>query len=241
MKANALNLRKMNIQAYHSSSAGNLYRVDDLLIDPGVPIKQIKRCLDHRLCDITAALISHEHQDHCRGVKDLMKCGVDCYMTVGTANALEIDDHHRLHIVYINQVKRIGKWRVMPFPTIHNAAEPVGFLLVSGEEKLAFITDTQYIRYRFQGLTHLMVEIDFDMDILQANVRQGSDMAIAKNVIRNHMSLETAKGFFKANDMSAVQEIHLLHLSTGNADAALFKKEIQALCGRPVYIGGRNA
>ncbi len=227
----------MNIQAFHSSSAGNLYRIDDLLIDPGVPIKQIKRCLDHRLCDITAALISHEHQDHCRGVKDLMKCGVDCFMTAGTAKALGIDGH-RLHLVYINQVFRIGKWRVMPFPTIHNAAEPVGFLLVSGREKLAFITDTQYIRYRFQGLTHLMVEIDFDLDILEGNVRQGSDMAIAKNVIRNHLSLDTAKAFFRANDMSAVQEIHLLHLSRSNSNAENFRDEIQRITGRPVYIRG---
>ncbi|KKN43608.1 hypothetical protein LCGC14_0701510 [marine sediment metagenome] len=227
----------MQIQTFHSSSAGNLYRVDDLLIDPGVPIKQIKRCLDHRLCDITAALISHEHQDHCRGVRDLMKCGVDCYMTQGTAKALKVSGH-RVHVIEADKQFQVGNWLIKPFETFHNAAEPVGFLLATGMEKLAFVTDTLCIRPVFTGLTHLMVEIDFDMDILRANVRQGSDMAIAKNVIRNHLSLDTAKAFFRANDMSAVQEIHLLHLSTGNADAALFKKEIQEITGRPVYIGG---
>ena len=35
-----------------------------------------------------------------------------------------------------------------------------------------------------------------------------------------------------------LQEIWLLHLSSSNADAKRFKKEIQELTGVPVYIAG---
>ena len=52
------------------------------------------------------------------------------------------------------------------------------------------------------------------------------------------MSLETCKKFLAAQDLSAVKAIHLLHLSDGNADAELFKREVQALTGKPVYVAG---
>jgi hypothetical protein len=50
------------------------------------------------------------------------------------------------------------------------------------------------------------------------------------------MSLETCKGFLRANDLSRVQEIWLLHLSDANSDAARFKREIQELTGKVVYV-----
>ena len=140
----------MEIQTYHSSSTGNLYKIDDLLIDPGVPIKQIKRCLDHRLCDITACLISHEHQDHIRGARDLMRCGVDCFMTQGTADAAPLSGH-RVHIIEAGKQFHIGSWQILPFRAVHNAAEPVGFLLFSefNGSKLIYAVDTQFVPYRF--------------------------------------------------------------------------------------------
>ena len=54
------------------------------------------------------------------------------------------------------------------------------------------------------------------------------------------MSLETAKDFLRANDLTAVQEIWLCHLSDGNSDAERFKREIQALTGKPVYIAQKS-
>ncbi|KKL13207.1 hypothetical protein LCGC14_2528060 [marine sediment metagenome] len=227
-------MKGMNIQAYHSSSAGNLYRVNDLLIDPGVPIKQIKKCLDYRLCDITAALISHEHQDHIMGARDLMRCGVDCFLTQGTADAALLSGH-RVHVIKAGEQLRIGTWEILPFKTIHNASEPVGFLLVSGTEKLIFATDTQYIRPRFRGLTHIAIEANYELEALQA---ADIDIQVKKNILAGHMSIETTKEFFRKNDMSKVQEIHLLHLSTNNSNAGRFKMEIQYLTGRPTYIGG---
>jgi phosphoribosyl 1,2-cyclic phosphodiesterase len=48
--------------------------------------------------------------------------------------------------------------------------------------------------------------------------------------------LEQVKEFLKANDLSKVQQIVLIHLSDGNSDEALFKTEIQKLTGKPVYV-----
>jgi phosphoribosyl 1,2-cyclic phosphodiesterase len=71
------------------------------------------------------------------------------------------------------------------------------------------------------------------MDILRNN-----DLPAAhkKRVMRSHFSLDNVKEFLRANDLSKVKEIHLLHLSDGNSDEARFKREIQELTGKPVFI-----
>jgi len=82
-----------------------------------------------------------------------------------------------------------------------------------------------------------MVECNFAEDILRQNVIDGLVPNDLKNrLLRSHMSLETCKDFLRLTDLSRVREIHLIHMSEGNSDALRFKKEIQALTGKPTYI-----
>jgi phosphoribosyl 1,2-cyclic phosphodiesterase len=184
-------------------------------------------------------LTSISHADHSKAVKDLMKASIDCYMSQGTAEALGLSGH-RLHIIKAKQQFRIGTWTILPFETQHDAQEPLGFLLVNRDgDKMLYATDTYYIRYRFQGLTHIAVECNYSLDILKRNVEAGLvEQALKSRIIKSHFSLEHVKEFLKANDLSKVQEIRLLHLSDGNSDAERFKREIQELTGKEVYIAG---
>jgi uncharacterized surface protein with fasciclin (FAS1) repeats len=50
------------------------------------------------------------------------------------------------------------------------------------------------------------------------------------------MSLDTCKRTLKANDLSQVNNIVLIHLSDGNSDAARFKREVQEVTGKTVWI-----
>src|SRR5699024_3504053 len=120
----------------------------------------------------------------------------------------------------------------------HDVSEPYGFLLANKQgEKLLFATDTFYIRYKFKGLTHLLIECNYSMDILNENIVTGRVHKGMKNrLIKSHFSLENVKEFLKVNDLSKVQEIHLLHLSDSNSDEELFKREVQELTGKAVYI-----
>ena len=73
----------------------------------------------------------------------------------------------------------------------------------------------------------------------EGGLERGSvPVALKNRLLTSHFSLENVKEFLKANDLSRVQEIHLLHLSDGNSDAERFKREIMAVCGKPVYIAG---
>ena len=158
-------------------------------------------------------------------------------MSQGTAEALGLSGH-RLHIIKAKQQFRIGTWTILPFETQHDAAEPLGFLLANQYgEKLLYATDTYYIRYRFRGLTHIMIETNYSMDILKRNVEAGLvEPALKTRILKSHFSLENVKKFLQANDLSKVQEIWLLHLSDNNSDAESFKREIQELAGKPTYI-----
>lgn len=232
----------ITIRALASSSKGNAYLITDgqtpILLECGIPWKELQKKLDFKTREIKCCLISHEHQDHCKAIADVMKAGIDVYSSAGTFDALQLSDHHRGHAIKAQEQITVGTWTILPFETQHDAAEPLGFLLVNqAGDKLLFATDTYYIRYKFHGLTHIMIECNYAADILRGNVDAGLvPEAMKKRLMQSHFSLENVKGFLRANDLSKVKEIHLLHLSDGNSDADRFKRELQRLTGKPVYI-----
>ncbi len=234
----------MRFVPFASSSRGNCYLVDDgqtkVLLECGLSLKEIQRHLQHRLSDVAGMLLTHEHQDHAKAVTDLTRRGIDCYMTEGTAKALGASGH-RIKLVEPRRQFSLGTLEVLPFETQHDAAAPVGYLIYSRttNDKLLYATDTYYIRYRFPRLNYIMVECNYAADILEANVKRGSvPEVLKKRLLTSHFSLDNVKEFLKANDLSQVREIWLLHLSDGNSDAERFKREIQELTGKPVYVAG---
>ena len=227
-----------------SGSRGNCYKVTDgrtpLLLECGIGINNILHNLKFGVSSLAGCLVSHGHKDHAKAVKDLMKFGIDIYLSQGTAD--EISGlgpwRHRINIIKAKQQFKLGTWTILPFDVEHDAAEPLGFLLANQDsEKLLYATDTYYIRYRFQGLTHIAVECNYSLDILKANVKAGNVPVVLKNrILKSHFSLENVKEFMKVNDLSKVQEIWLLHLSDGNSNAERFKREIQELTDKMVFI-----
>ncbi len=236
----------MIITPLASGSSGNCYRIDcagrTLLLECGLRFPEIQRGLDFQVSKLDACLISHEHADHSKAVKKLMKAGVDCFMSEDTQCALGLEDWHRARVlvpqVQHDEANLLGLgWGVMPFETQHDAAEPLGFLIARAGRKLLYATDSFYIKYRFAGLTHIMLECNYAEDLLAANVRAGEvDRSLQKRIRGSHMSLETAKEMLRTNNLSQVQEIWLLHLSDANSDAERFKREIQEVTGKVVRV-----
>ena len=232
----------MNIKVLASSSSGNCYRISDgyttLLLECGISFKKIREGLGFRLSEVDGCLISHEHKDHSKAAEDIARAGIDIYLSKGTKEAIGLDGH-RIKVVKALDQFRIGTFTILPFDTQHDAAEPLGYLVYSNKtkEKLLFATDTYYIRYKFQGLTHIMVECNYASDILYDNIEKGLVPEGLKNrLLRSHFSLPNVKKFLQANDLSKVEEIYLLHLSSGNSDEARFKREIQELTGKVVIV-----
>jgi len=235
----------MQFTSFASSSRGNAYLLQaeesaPLLLEAGLPINQLRDKLREygvSLSDLAGTLISHEHGDHSKAVKDLLLHGVDCHMSPGTSKALGVEEHHRVHPLYLDMTEGIQLWRVIPFPMEHDATEPFGFFIRCNRESLLFIPDTAYVKNRFQGITMIAVECNMISDILNKNIQEGYlPPIVGKRVRRNHMSLENLKSFLLANDLSKCRVIFLMHLSDGNSDEKYMKETIQMETGIPVEI-----
>lgn len=230
----------MQIKSIASSSKGNCYIVDDgrtkILIECGISYKEIQKALNFGISSIDGVLVSHPHKDHCRSVKDMIKAGIDVYLSEVAIEEIGISGH-RINAIYSKKQFSIGTFIVLPFELQHDVFN-LGFLMAnSAGEKLLYATDTYYIRYRFQGLTHIAVECNYSLDILKRNVEAGLvPKELKSRILKSHFSLENLKEFLKANDLSKVQEIWLLHLSDNNSDAKRFKREIQELTGKMVFV-----
>ena len=175
--------------------------------------------------------------DHSKAVKDIMRAGIDCYMSQGTAEALGLSGH-RVHIIRAKRQFRIDNWRIMPIEAIHDSPEPLAFLIANDKgERCLFATDTAYLKNCFVGLNVIAVECNYSLDILKRNVEAGAvPKELKSRILKSHFSLENVKRFLQANDLGKVQEIWLLHMSDGNSDCERFKREVMELTGKPVYI-----
>ena len=229
----------IELQTLASGSTGNAYLLSNgasaLLLEAGISIKLLRQRSGFRLSGLDGALVSHEHQDHAAAVPELMQMGVDVYLSRGTADALGTSGH-RLHTVRALERFQIGSWTVLPFDTVHDAEEPLGFLLTDGTHKILYATDTRYLLNRFRGVTHWLIECNHSQKLLRESVNEGHvHPSLAHRVRWNHMSLETLQRMLGANDLSRAEAIHLLHLSDDNSDEDGFVRAIQEQTGIPTY------
>ena len=200
-------------------------------MDAGVPFKEIRKALDFDLSHIQGCLVTHSHGDHSRSIKDVMKAGIDTYMTLDTVSAIKAEGH-RMELIKAGTQFKVGDFTVLPFHTEHDCPGAVGYLVQHKPtgEKLLFATDTYFIRHRFSGLNYILIECNYCKDILDENIEAGLiPLSLKNRLLESHFSLDNVKEFMKANDLTKVRKIVLIHLSDGNSDAARMVQEIHDL------------
>lgn len=239
----------MKIQVLGTGSSGNCYKVKignaTLLLECGLPYKVIQKKLNFKVSEIDACLVTHEHMDHAKAVKDLMKAGVDCCMTKGTAEALGVSGH-RLNTFYRSPDRR---WQynfkilrdliILPFEAVHDVAEPVSYFIKTRDDKesLVFVTDTAYLKYKIPDCDCLMIECNYVKYVLDERAKQGKiNVSLRNRIVKNHLSLESLVEALKVADLSRCKKIYLMHLSDGNSDEELIKRTIQEITGMEVEV-----
>lgn len=229
----------MKFRQYYSSSKANLYTVTAgngkrLLIECGTRWRDWQKALNYDLSGIVGCLLTHEHKDHSRAVKDVMKAGFDVFASGGTFDALSIktDARHAKRIVDRTLIRFARDFGVLAFTTNHDAAEPMGFVVheIANKEYLLFVTDTSHITQRFRvPLTIVAIECAYDKDVLQERVDTGDiNESLAKRLLTSHLEKQVAMRYLtEFCDLSKCREIHLLHLSGGNIDKERTRKEFE--------------
>lgn len=227
----------MDIKILASGSSGNAYLIGDgrtrLLLDAGIPFRRIQIGCGFRTSSIDGCLVTHRHGDHAAAIPKLLQRGITVYsnadvagLYAGVQELAELREHP------------IGTLRILPFMAEHDVP-CYGYQVTSTatDEKLVYITDSAYVRYTFTGLTHIMIEANYDEDIMIGNVRDEKvPLSLAERVAQTHMSIGTLLDLLRANDMTQVRQIYLLHLSDVSSDAERFKKLVQQETGAEVYI-----
>ena len=237
----------ITVEVLGSSSKGNCYRLlsggRSLLLECGLPWKEIMKGLNFQTTALDGCLVTHHHKDHARSAADVMRAGVDLYATGAAFEAMAIPGgpHHRFKPLIYRHTVTVGEWwRVMAFEAHHDAPGTAGFWIEDKDgDKLVFLTDSAFSYYTFPGTGVYMVEANFSEKILQRNVDDGLiDAYLARRVTENHMSIERVVVMFTEADLSQCRHIHLLHGSDGNSDSALFKKIVEETTGVPVTVEG---
>lgn len=230
-----------------SSSAGNCYilrseGLPTLLLDAGVRFEEIQRGLDFRLSEVAGVLLTHAHGDHSKAIPKLLTNAVDVYASQEALTELSATKNFRAIPVKPHEQFRIGSWTVLPFSAVHDSPGTLGFVIGDGQGSTAlYLTDSAYSPFRFENLTHIFIECNFSREIMRENLKRGTvDGGRAKRTTQNHMSLETLIDMLKANDLSRVEEIHLLHLSDENSDAERMANAVREATGCPTYVAEKR-
>lgn len=227
------------IKVLASGSKGNCYIVESegetLLLECGITYKEILKGLNFKIDNVVGCLVTHEHKDHCKAFREILKSGIDVYTSVGTARAIAekeyIETYHRLHFINPKEIFKVGGFTIIPFNTQHDTAEPLGFVINhKAIGSILFATDTYYLKYSFKGINNMLIECNYSEDILE-NLEPYQE-----RLFKSHMSLETLKEFLIVSDLSKIETLTLIHISENNGDPDRFKKEIEGLTGIPVNV-----
>lgn len=209
----------MRLKCLGSSSAGNCYLLtsnsgETLILDCGIPIKEIKKGLNWNVKDVVGVLCTHKHLDHSKSVKDFEDMGIPVFAPYRSLKPMIIGDY-RLKIQAFDLTTIDGNWT-------HTDAngEPCpifGFLITHKEMgRMLYITDCEVIKWRFKGINHILLGVNYDKDLVD------TDNPKANHVFRGHLSIDTACDFVKANDSDSLQNVIMCHLSSENSDKDSF-------------------
>ncbi|MCD8394505.1 MAG: MBL fold metallo-hydrolase [Bacteroidales bacterium] len=234
----------MNLYCVSSSSAGNCYLLtasdrSTLILECGVPISSIYLALGRDLgySKVAGCLVSHQHRDHSRALPDLQRLGTDIYALEDVFASHKLRNRVFCTEVTPRQRFAVGDFSVLPLDVRHDV--PCLAFVISHREmgNLLFVTDTMLMPYRVKGLNHILMEANYSDEILQENIDEGRVPPSHRDrLMCSHMELQTAIDALRATDLSAVNEIVLVHLSADNADPGAFKTAVEQATGKPTHI-----
>lgn len=214
----------MKIKSLASSSKGNCYIVDDvLMIESGIDTKKIIKGVE-KLPEY--CLVSHLHADHSKSARELENLGVQILCSKETAEACKLDNPTILENL---KTFEFDEFSIMPFELPHDVHN-FGYIVQTKSDVLLFMTDFGYIPYRFSSqFTEIMIEANYSEEILE---KSNLDERAKHRIRRDHFSLENIVRFLNSLDLTMVKKIRLIHLSDRNSDAELFRKTIEKETGK---------
>ena len=240
----------MKLYILGSSSKGNCYLLQSektgevLILEAGIKLQEIKKALNFNISTIVGCCITHEHGDHAKYVLQYLEARIPVRKSEGTMHRTIPSDYASFLPLMCEAGSRfsLGGFDIIPFDVQHDAEEPLGYLIRHEEcGTVLFATDTYYLKYKFPGLNNVLIECNYDLNILDHNTDAGHISPVRRErTIKSHMSYNTCLETLQANDLSQVNNIILIHLSDANSNESEFVTGIKAATGKNVIAAHKG-
>ena len=229
----------MKLKVLGSGSSGNCYILENdneaLIIEAGLPFMKVKKALNFNVMKIKAVLITHIHSDHHFYWFQYARAGIPVFEPFRLDGSNLEFDNSQFRVMAFDNRDKSGRW-------LHNNSDGsecpcYGFHITHPEiGSLVYATDTEYVRWRFKAVNHILCEANYDMQFVDR------DEPNYENRLRGHMSLDTALEFISTNDNPALRNVVLIHLSDKSGDPALFKQKTEETIkyGADVYVAEKG-
>lgn len=230
----------MRFASLGSGSAGNATVVEAgetrLLLDCGFSVKEtVQRLVRLQLQpeQLTGILVTHEHDDHARGVFKLAaRYHIPVWLTHGSYSMCERylpSQAVTINIIDAHTPFEIQDIEVHPYPVPHDAREPAQFVFGDGACKFGVLTDvgsvTPHIVMMLQRCDGLLLECNHDLEMLRTGPYAHS---LKKRVggWLGHLDNQTSAKLLGQLDNSKLKHLVAAHLSEKNNTPALAKQAL---------------
>ena len=243
----------MFICSLNSGSNANCYYLGNqeeaILVDAGLScretVKRLKR-VGLSIRNVKGIFVSHEHGDHVHGIPTLSKkFKIPVYITRETLRngRLEISDE-LIAPIQPFAATNIGSLCVTAFPKLHDACDPLSFIVECASVTVGVFTDIgapcDHVIRHFQQCHAAFLEANYDDDMLT----RGSYPIHLKNRIRGskgHLSNDQALELFCTHRPPFMSHLFLSHLSRDNNSPKLVKTTFQRVAGgTEIVIASRD-
>lgn len=217
----------MKLKCLGSGSSGNCYLLDNgkqtLILDCGLPIKEIKKGLNFDIKRVVGVIVTHSHTDHNKSVNDLINMGIKVY------KPYENESDNQPSVKFENFV-------ITSFNLPHNGIRNFGFMVRVNNQRFMYLTDFEYCPYIFSKLkpNHILIECNHQKSLVSR------DLANYEHKIRGHCELETCKKFIEVNRTSELRTVILCHLGQETAIGEECKAEVEKVAKCPTYIAKKG-
>lgn len=227
----------MKFSVLGSGSKGNCTLVEAgstrLLIDNGFSGKELLsrlQCLGIDPESLTAVVVTHEHDDHVKGVGVLARrLNLPIYANTATHRAAEqrIGKASRREFA-TGEAFAIDGLQVHPFAVSHDTVDPVGFVVSDGHSSLGYCTDTgkitRLIEHRLAQCQALILEANHDVRMLKEGPYP---LALQHRVLssQGHLANTDALTFAAGLAEARLRLLVLAHLSEINNHPDLVLRE----------------
>lgn len=234
----------LEICALASGSNGNCYYLgnekDALLIDAGISTKQILYRMHTSNLDlrkVRGVFISHEHSDHVRGVRVLVKkLGIPAFLTLNTYRAMWRAYQPPSYTPFQpGHTFRFRSFIIHPFRKNHDAREACSFRIEHEGVSVGIFTDIgspcENVTSHLAMCHALFLETNYDEDMLwQGKYPDYLKKRVASDI--GHLSNKQTFDLLKKHAGPKLQSVLLSHLSAENNTPETAYAELKPLAGK---------